>query len=291
MTDESSSSDGIEDDEPTPDQAPAADLPKHARERLTEMRRKHFFTSDLSVNEFLLVKEAGFLPLGLVMGSSIYQIQPILDGGTGELTALSSALHAARDHAMTRMEEEAEALGADGVVAVRLVVNLHAWGRQVAEFIAIGTAVRHVGSDHFRNPNNKPFTSDLSGQDFWTLIRAGLRPVGFVMGNCVYYVEGTSLWTWTGNARNGEILDYTHALYDARELAMERLQEQATSLGATGIVGVRVEEKEHSWRMPRGRFSQFPGEVIEFFVAGTAVVPIAGDKPVPRPRLAISVGK
>src|SRR3954465_6182983 len=32
------------------------------------------FTSDLSVNEFLLVKEAGFEPLGLVVGSSIYHI-------------------------------------------------------------------------------------------------------------------------------------------------------------------------------------------------------------------------
>jgi uncharacterized protein YbjQ (UPF0145 family) len=287
----SDASDGIEDEELPPDQAPAADLPVHARERLTEMRRKHFFTSDLSVNEFLLVKEAGFLPLGLVMGSSIYQIQPILDGGTGELTALSDALHAARDHAMTRMEEEAEALGADGVVAVRLEVNLHAWGRQIAEFIAIGTAVRHLGSDRYRNPDNKPFTSDLSGQDFWTLIRSGFRPVGFVMGNCVYYVEGTSLWSWTGAARNGEILDYTHALYEARELAMERLQDQASRLGASGIVGVRVEEKEHSWRMPRGRATDFPGEVIEFFVAGTAVVPVAQGEPVPRPRLVISAGK
>ena len=32
------------------------------------------FTSDLSVNEFLLVREAGFRPLGLVLGSSIYHV-------------------------------------------------------------------------------------------------------------------------------------------------------------------------------------------------------------------------
>ena len=57
-----------------PDQAPAADLPQHAKERLIQMRQNHFFTSDLSVNEFLLVKEVGFDPLGLVMGSSIYHI-------------------------------------------------------------------------------------------------------------------------------------------------------------------------------------------------------------------------
>ena len=56
----------------------AADLPLHARERLAEMREKKLFTSDLSVSEFLLVKQAGFEPLGLVMGTSIYQIAPSL---------------------------------------------------------------------------------------------------------------------------------------------------------------------------------------------------------------------
>src|SRR5712692_11208344 len=55
-----------------------SDLPVHARERLSVMRgdatHRGLFTSDLSVNEFLLVREAGFDPVGLVVGSSIYHI-------------------------------------------------------------------------------------------------------------------------------------------------------------------------------------------------------------------------
>lgn len=39
-----------------------------------EQNKRGLFTSDLSVAEFLLVKEAGFDPLGLVVGSSIYHI-------------------------------------------------------------------------------------------------------------------------------------------------------------------------------------------------------------------------
>jgi hypothetical protein len=35
-----------------------ADLPQQARERLAQMRQRRFFTSDLSVNEFLLVKDS-----------------------------------------------------------------------------------------------------------------------------------------------------------------------------------------------------------------------------------------
>ncbi len=48
-------------------------VPDVGRARL-EQNKRGLFTSDLSVNEFLLVKDAGFDPLGLVVGSSIYHI-------------------------------------------------------------------------------------------------------------------------------------------------------------------------------------------------------------------------
>ena len=56
------------------DPTSTAGVPEHGVERLTRMRERSFFTSDLSVNEFLLEKAAGFEPLGLVVGSSIYHI-------------------------------------------------------------------------------------------------------------------------------------------------------------------------------------------------------------------------
>src|SRR3954447_26999948 len=98
------------------------DLPVHAKERLADMREKQLFTSDLSVSEFVLVREAGFDPVGMVMGTSIYQIAPKIpaDGRQGELVETSKALYHARELAMNRMEAEAEALGADGIVGVRL---------------------------------------------------------------------------------------------------------------------------------------------------------------------------
>ncbi len=48
-------------------------VPEAGRARLAQ-NQQGLFTSDLSVNEFLLVKQAGFEPLGLVVGSSIYHI-------------------------------------------------------------------------------------------------------------------------------------------------------------------------------------------------------------------------
>ncbi len=343
-----------------------ADLPQHARERLRAMRARKLFTSDLSVSEFVLVREAGFDPVGLVMGTSIYQVAPTIPRSAntdvgGELVDTTKALYHARELAMNRMEEEAEALGADGIVGVRLTVNLSTdpnrvafqqyrvwskWAKKVgfrrpqgiatggyfqgwqqlaqqqwvqwcqqmgwaqiplpewarpggkasyslgantAEFIAIGTAVRHRTGESYKNKKGKPFQSDLSGQDFWLLIRTGFRPVGFVMGNCVYYVPPQLLQSRPQDSQ--ELHAYTHALYDARELAIERLQDEAEDLDATGIVGVTISEQQHSWRASPwnvGNAALQTGEIIELFVIGTAVVPTDAGGALGKPVLVLS---
>src|SRR6201997_2746284 len=211
----------------------AAGVPQDAMKRLAELqpgRAGSIFTSDLSVNEFLLVREVGFRPLGLVLGSSIYHVglQVARWGKSQELDVLSQAMYHARELAMTRMEAEADALGADGIVGVRLDVGRYEWGADMAEFIAIGTAIKHKGGKVHRAPNGRPFTSDLSGQAFWTLLQTGKRPVGLVMGNCVYHVAHRGMMqSIRQTGQNVELEQYTQALYDARELAMERMQLEA----------------------------------------------------------------
>ena len=260
------------------------ELPVHARERLNAMRNdathRGLFTSDLSVNEFLLVREAGFDPVGLVVGSSIYHIgyQRASWSQNQEMGVLTQAMYHARELAMTRMEEEANALGADGIVGVRLEVTRHEWGESLAEFVAIGTAIRSRNGQSFRNVQGMPFTSDLSGQDFWTLLRAGYRPVGMVMGNCVYHVSRQGMGQWFNQVgRNVEMTNYTQALYDARELAMERMQAEAVALNAQGIVGAQINERSHGW----------DSHVIEFFAVGTAVISISDDHHIQTPSLAL----
>jgi uncharacterized protein YbjQ (UPF0145 family) len=243
-------------------------VPEAGRARLAQ-NQQGLFTSDLSVNEFLLVKQAGFEPLGLVVGSSIYHIGMQLSGWkkSQEMTVLSEAMYGARQLAMTRMEEEADQLGADGVVGVRLDIGRYEWGQDMAEFIAIGTAVKHRDGVMHRAPSGRPFTSDLSGQDFWTLLRTGHRPVGMVMGSCVYHVAHRGmLQSMAQTGRNVELSNFTQALYDARELAMERMQSEAQETGAEGIVGVNLHETSHGWG----------SHTIEFFAVGTAIVPREG---------------
>ena len=261
-------------------------LPIHARNRLAAMRpganQKGLFTSDLSVNEFLLVKEAGFDPLGLVVGSSIYHIgwqKPALNQSM-ELETLTQAMYHARELAMTRMEEEADSIGADGIVGVRLEVGRQEWGENLAEFIAIGTAIKARNGESHRAPNGRPFTSDLSGQDFWTLTKAGYRPVSFVMGNCVYHVGYQGIKAWFSQVgQNVEMPTYTQAIYDARELALARMQAEAEQLQADGIVGATIKENSHGWG----------SHVIEYFAVGTSIIATRADHTIPTPSLVLSL--
>ena len=261
-----------------PDYEPGstANLPSGAAERLRAMRgtgeRPAFFTSDLSVDEFLLVEQAGFEALGLVLGSSIYHVgfQWQKWSVSQELVVLTKAMFEARELAMTRMEEEADLLGADGVVGVRLVFKQYAMDEGVLEFQAIGTAIRHLDrKGSFRTKDNRPFTSDLSGQDFWKLAKAGYRPISLSMGACVYHIAHLSfMQALKQTGRNQEMKIYTDATYAARELALERMQAEAVERGGIGVVGARVEESNWGWG----------ANAIEFFAVGTAVAPLE-DRP------------
>src|SRR6202789_1583110 len=106
------------------------------------------FPSNLSVSEYVLLGEAGFEPLGFVVGSSIYHIglQVGRWSQNQELTVLTQAMYSARELAMSRMQAEADHLGADGIVGVQLRMQSYVWGQDVLEFIATGTAVRALGT-------------------------------------------------------------------------------------------------------------------------------------------------
>ncbi len=223
------------------------------------------FTSDLSVSEYVLLGEAGFEPLGFVVGSSIYHVGLQIGrwSQNQELQVLSQAMYNARELAMARMQSEADHLGADGIVGVQLRMQMYAWGQHVLEFVATGTAVRHLaGQGAHRAPDGRAFTSDLSAQDFFRLLAAGAVPVAFVLGTCVYHIAHQSIMqTLRQTGQNQEMVQFTQGVYEARELALSRMQAEATLARSSGIVGVDVTVSSHVW-----------GEhATEFLATGTAI--------------------
>jgi uncharacterized protein YbjQ (UPF0145 family) len=152
-------------------------------------------------------------------------------------------------------------------------VGVRAWGQGCLEFVATGTAVRHLaGQGAHRAPDGKAFTSDLSAQDFFRLLAAGAVPVAFVLGTCVYHIAHRSILQSLRQAyQNQEMMQFTQGVYEARELALDRMQAEAAQVGASGIVGVTVEVKNHVW-----------GEhATEFLATGTAVRRLAAEHKLP----------
>jgi uncharacterized protein YbjQ (UPF0145 family) len=245
--------------------------------------------SELSVTEFLTLSRAGFLPHGLVVGSCVYAAGTEYDWvvRTGEVDMLSTALREARMTSIARMRAQAAEVGAEGVVDVRVEVSHDVWrgARRVAKFVAIGTAigfdqehapphVRHAPS--LRLASGAPFTSDLTATDFAALLRAGYRPVDLAMGVCIYGLDPREM----RDRRDAdvELSGYTQAFFDARELAMERLQQdlfaahpRGTPDEPVGVVGMTVKESVYG--------SGLSAPMVEFSAIGTAVAPLASDDP------------
>ena len=233
------------------------------------------FTSDLSVSEYALLGEAGFEPLGFVVGSSIYHVglQVGRWSQNMELQVLTQAMYNARELAMARLRAEADHLGADGIVGVELRMQMYAWGQDVLEFVATGTAVKAMnGTGAHRAPDGRAFTSDLSAQDFFRLLAAGAVPVAFVLGTCVYHIAHQSMMQTLRQAgSNQEMIVFTQGVYEARELALSRMQAEAGAASASGIVGVNVAVSNHVW-----------GEhATEFLATGTAIRRLADEHRMP----------
>lgn len=277
-------------------------LPVVAEERLRQLAaaegKPELFSSDLSVQEFTQLAGLGVKPLTQVMGSSIYQVgwQPTYYNAPTEVRVLSDAYNQCRALALGRLLQEARLARADAVVGLRIVRGAHDWAAGAIEFIGVGTAVRL--EPHMRHPAGEAVLTDLSGQEFAQLCRAGIRPVGIVAHSSVHYVPAswqTQLATTGGLARTGwinqELGDFTQGVYDAREKAISAASAQARTFGADGIVGVKVSEQSRTHHV-RGGMYEREDLVVTFEVMGTAIreePAIAGGREAPAPLAILSL--
>ena len=273
----------------------AGGLPLPAQERLAKLRSAGagFYTSDLSTQEFLLVRQAGFRPVTQVMGSCFYgmgwQAMPgsgyFSQGYSGfgtpsygqafELDVEIEAWREARRLALGRLIEEAKLAGADAVVGLRLTRGGHDWSGGLIEFVAVGTAVRSERYDL----GDEPVLSNLSGQDFAKLYLNGYWPVGIVADTTVLYVmtgwqQKQGSYTFSPNQ---ELADYTQGIQHARRLAVDRAARQAHELQATGMVGVTIDLAQREYERKDANDNEFKDMIVTVHALGTAIVELAGN--------------
>jgi uncharacterized protein YbjQ (UPF0145 family) len=237
-------------------------FPARTRERLVGEAHAKIFTTDLSVNEFLVTREVHCRPIVQVLGSSIYHIGKIADykgqAGDGYSQSISQAHREARQNALTRLTLEAKAVNADAVIGVRLgerLITRGAHGKggddgdEVIEFTALGTA---VSAPWLVRRQGEPIVTDLNGQDFWALARDGWEPVGFIFEYCRWHVWHVMDYGDQANQSGGQELPKAQqAIASAREFVAAAIERQARALGADFVVGsditLRVEEVPCGW--------------------------------------------
>jgi uncharacterized protein YbjQ (UPF0145 family) len=221
-------------------------------------------TSDLSVDESLLLHAAGWEPVDLVCGVGVVSVPAgVWNWGAGSIALASDAHNGAVEMAAEALRDECSRVKGHGVVGVRVEVSVRPYFIEV-EFL--GTAVQPIAGVHDPRGTGagaaSPFVSDLSARDFTLLQRAGWIPVGLAFGaSFVYAPRRRAGAAIKQSTQNVELTNYTQAMYAARESAMERMQRSALQVGGEGVVEVKVTEGPMS----------FARHAVGFTAWGTAV--------------------
>jgi uncharacterized protein YbjQ (UPF0145 family) len=194
--------------------------------------------------------------------------------------ATRQLLEQARHRAVDRMRAECVGLGGDGVVGVRLTIA--PFYDNGLEFMAVGTAVRAAGDRH----PARPFTSDLSGQDFAKLIRSGWVPVALVQGvGAVIRHDDWATQTQQRSWTNQEIAGTTQLVHLSRDAARSSLGADARRQGGHTVLLQDLELRVHRQSCPNTREGH--DHVATAYLWGTAVVPFRTDASLETPPLTI----
>jgi uncharacterized protein YbjQ (UPF0145 family) len=106
-------------------------------------------TSDLTGEELWGMAQLGYMPIKLLISTSVYSLGAI--GGIkaalrsfvkGEISDLTTLIYDAREHVFDRLKTEAAAAGAEEVVGIKTyIIEL---GSSLIEIFAVGTAIRKL---------------------------------------------------------------------------------------------------------------------------------------------------
>lgn len=201
-----------------------------------------FFTSACSGQDLYCQVDSGYDPRRYVIGNVAYALG-ITRGITGlirtmaggEVREFSDMYNHTRHLALERLEQEAVACGANSVVDIN--THILPFGVGVREMLMVGTASYNPALGR----RDRPVSSELTGEELWNITQLGYAPLRLVLGSSVYSLGfGGGLRSFLSSFNRGEVTAVSRLVYEARENCLGHIRQEAESIGAHGVIGVKM---------------------------------------------------
>lgn len=194
----------------------------------------------LSGNELYCMNLVGYRPGNLIVGNSVYSIgfigsmlSNIKTKIGGEIVQFTNMISGGRKLSLQRLEKELSDLSGHGATGVSSELVFHPGN---IEFLSIGSTIYRQD-----NQSVNPFTSSSDGQELFCQMDAGYQPLRFVLGNVAYSIGiGRNFLGEIKEMVKGEIKQYSDVFNITRNLALERITQEAKESGANSIIGIRT---------------------------------------------------
>src|SRR5579884_1058984 len=196
--------------------------------------------SGLSGNEMYCLNLVGYQPGNLLVGNSVFAMGFIGGIGSslrtiagGEIKQVTNMIVEGRRLSLSRFSQELTQANGSGATGVTSELIFHPGN---IEFLTVASTLHRIDG-----AGQGTFTSSADGQELFCQWDAGYQPVSFVFGNVAYSIGVTKgvIGAFRQLAK-GEVKQYSDIFNTTRNLALERIQEEARSKNANSVVGIRT---------------------------------------------------
>ena len=196
--------------------------------------------SGLSGNEMYCAHLLGYAPGDLLVGNSVFSmgfiggigssIKTVLGGEIGQYTNMIAE---GRRLSLERFEKELEECNGHGAAGVTSELIFHPGN---VEFLTVGSTIHRTDGQP-----TSAFTTSADAQELYCQWDAGYAPISFVFGNVAYSIGiAKGIMGAFRQLARGEVRQYSDIFNATRNLALQRIQQEAKAKGANSVVGIRT---------------------------------------------------
>ena len=195
--------------------------------------------SGLSGNEMYCAWLLGYQPGKLLVGNSVFSMGVLGGIGSnirtfmgGEITPYTDMIANGRRLSLQRFELELTTSGGSGASGVTSELIFHPGN---AEFLTVGSTLQRDKA------SGQAFSTSADGQELFCQWDAGYAPLSFVFGNVAYSIGfGRNLLGSLRRLAKGEVKQFSNIFNTTRNLALERIIQEAKTKGANSVIGIRT---------------------------------------------------